>query len=172
MSKKKIITTKDLAHSLGNKTPVQVVTAMASKKHGHYKLNGTKEQKKIAKSACQHHIVDKHGRLKPMLEYGNENKVVRCMLCGATFPTSFYEDGFVHKNTSQLKTIRAQAKMMAWAIGADKETSMYLTGTNMNLDQFPKVYRSLRSVAEKADRSKKKKKNKKRKQEIGGWYQN
>ena len=94
------------------------------------------------------------------------------MLCCSTFPTSFYEDGFVHKNTSQLKTILAQAKMMACAIGADKETSMYLTGTNMNLDQFPKVYRSLRSVAEKADRSKKKKKNKKRKQEIGGWYQN
>ena len=31
---KKIITQKDLARSLGNKTPVQVVTSMLTKKHG------------------------------------------------------------------------------------------------------------------------------------------
>ena len=61
---KKIITQKDLARSLGNKTPVQVVTSMLTKKHGKYRLNGSKAEKKIARSACQHHIVDKKGNIK------------------------------------------------------------------------------------------------------------
>ena len=98
--------------------------------------------------------------------------MVRCLLCGAVFPTKFFDDSFIHKSTDDMKQIVAQSKMFACAIGADKETSTYLTSLNMQVNQVPKVYGSLRSIAEKVDRTKKKKKNKKKKHEMGGWYQN
>ena len=171
-NKKKIITTKELARSLGNKTPVQLVTSMASKKHGKYHLNGSKAEKKIAKAACPHHIVDKHGKLKPYVEYSDGNKKVRCILCGQVFPTSFFEDATVNKRTDGLKEVVSQSKMLTTAIGGDRDTAMFLTSMNLQLNQFPKVYSNLRNVAEKADRNKKKKKNKKKAQNYGGWYQN
>ena len=66
-NKKKIITTKELAHSLGNKTPVQLVTSMASKKHGKYHLNGSKAEKKIEASKP-------HGKqsMKSLMSYGTQ----------------------------------------------------------------------------------------------------
>ena len=168
---KKIITQKDLARSLGNKTPVQVVTSMLTKKHGKYRLNGSKAEKKIAKSACQHHIMDKKGNIKPRVEYSSDNKTVRCQICGAIIPTAFFEDATVEKRTSQTQQVINQAKMLACAVGADRDTAMYLTSAHMNMTQLPKVYDSLRSIAEKADRKKNKKKNKKKQKSMGGWYQ-
>ena len=48
MSKKKNLTTlKDLSRTIGNKTPVQLVSSMVVKKKGKYHLTGSKEEKKI-----------------------------------------------------------------------------------------------------------------------------
>lgn len=170
-NKKKIITPKDLSHELGSKTPTQYVSGKVGKKHGHYKILGSKAEKKIVKAACQHHIVDKHGKLRPAVEYTDSNKYVRCMICGAVFQTKFFEDNYVQKTSENMNQIVAQAKMFACAIGADRDTSTYLTSLNIQTSQISKVYGSLRAIAEKVDRSKKKKKNKKKKHEMGGWYQ-
>ena len=70
-NKKKVITQKDLAHALGNKAPTQYVSDLVTKKHGEYHLKGSKAEKKIAKAACQHHVIDRKGNLKPRIEYTN-----------------------------------------------------------------------------------------------------
>ena len=117
---KKIITQKDLARSLGNKTPVQVVTSMLTKKHGKYRLNGSKAEKKIARSACQHHIVDKQGNIKPRVEYSSDNKTVRCQICGAIIPTAFFEDATVEKRTDQAQQVISEKNVETYW---DKNTS-------------------------------------------------
>ena len=172
MSKKKNLTTlKDLSRTIGNKTPVQLVSSMVVKKKGKYHLTGSKEEKKIARAACQHHIIDKHGNFKPRFEYVDGNKKLRCKICGAIVPTSFFEDGSVRKRVDGLKEVVEQSKMIACGIGADRDTSMYLTSLDLQAEQLPKVYGKVRDSAEQADRKKKNKKNKKKQQNMGGWYQ-
>jgi hypothetical protein len=165
---KKMIGAKDLLRTAGNKTPEQFITGLVVKKNGKYKLVGSKADKKIAVEMCRHHIIDKKGNLKPIIEYSDNGKIGRCPICKRTFPTKFMND--IQERTDEMSEGISQAKMISCAIGADRETTNFLTTLSYQTTQFPKVYKNMRNIAEKADRKKKKKKNKKNQKSLGTWY--
>jgi hypothetical protein len=165
---RKLITTKDLMRTTGNKTPEQFITGMVVKKNGKYKLTGSKQEKRIAREMCRHHIIDKKGNLKPIFEYSDNGKIGKCPICGRKFPTRFLDD--VQERTEDMTEAISQGKMISCAIGADRETTNFLTTLSFQTNQVPKVYKSMRAIAEKADRKKKKKKNKKNQKALGTWY--
>jgi hypothetical protein len=158
---------------LKGKTPTSVVTDHVKKTKNGYKLIGTKEEKKMLKSMCEHHILTKRGKVKPIVAYGNHGKDCQCRICKEQYPTYFYEDGQVKKAVSDVKRPASQLKMMVRAIEADKETTEYAATLNVLLDRLPKVYGQVSSIAKKQDKNEKKKKRKKNQnRQLGGWYTN
>ena len=59
--------------------------------------------------------------------------------------------------------------MLAPALGADKKTRQQIGETNLYVDNFGKVYKNMRKVAEKKDKVKNKKKKKRNTSSLGGW---
>ena len=156
--------------SLAGVDPTVEITKHTNKKGKLIASN--KKEKKALRSICEHQIINHKGKTKVRIEdAGSKNgqDYLRCPICGDYYKAGFYTDEEYDKAYRGFKPILAQAKMLAPALGADKRTRQQIGETNLYVDNFGKVYKNMRKVAEKKDKVKNKKKKKRNTSSLGGW---
>ena len=134
------------------------ISAMVNPKK-HFKINGSKEEKKLIQSICLHHIIDKHGRLRNTTRPSGKNKErCECMICHDQYKAGYYTTEQVAQAYAMCKEIASQMKLLAVVCHCDQETINAIVQFNIMLDNMPKTYMKLKKVACKAGQKKEEKK--------------
>lgn len=146
--------------------PVQEISRHLSKK-GKLKA-GDKKKQKALKSICPHHAINRKGKMKARVhDDGNSN--CQCDICRDRFKSNFYSDAEYDKAYDAYKPQISQAKMIAVAVGADKETIREVCELNLHVDNSRQLMRRLRKVGQKQSTKPKKKKKKNQNNNPGAW---
>ena len=146
--------------------PVQEVSRHLNKK-GKLKA-GDKKKEKALKSICPHHAINRKGKLKARV-HNDGNGQYQCDICRDRFKSNFYSDAEYDKAYDAYKPQISQAKMIAVAVGADKETIKEVCELNLHVDQSRQLMRRLRKVGQKQSTKPKKKKKKDNNNNPGAW---
>ena len=146
--------------------PVQEVSRHVNKK-GKLKA-GDKKKEKALKSICPHHAINRKGKLKARV-HDDGNGQCQCDICRDRFKSNFYSDAEYDKAYDAYKPQISQAKMIAVAVGADKETIKEVCELNLHVDQSRQLMRRLRKVGQKQSTKPKKKKKKGNNNNPGAW---
>lgn len=156
---------KNSIFDLTDVDPVKTVSDHMNKKG---RLRGNKKEIRALRSICPHHAINRKGKVKVRV-HKEGDKNCQCDICKDRFQLGFYTDQQYDKAYDTFKPVASQAKLIAVAVGAGKETVQEVTTLNVLLDRSRKTMKNLRNVAQKQQSKKKKKKNKGQSRQLGGW---
>ena len=135
------------------------------------KIRGkNKKQTRILKGACCHHLPNNKGKIKPTIS--NDGKMTcTCRVCGASFKGKPYSKQDVENKMKGMVELDNQLKYLAVAVNAGGDMVRYSSELGSMLACFPKYYRNVVSIAEKAENVRKKKKKKRGSDysNVGSW---
>lgn len=149
---------------------VQTISKIYKKKG---KIKGrNKNETKLLRATCTHHVYTKNEKLKPVL-IAKDNVVLICKVCGARFTAQFKTKEEKKEIIGSYREMLDQLKFISVAVGADKKTVSFITQQCVNLITINKISKKLYKVADKSSSKDKRKKNKGYKQnQMGSWNVN
>ena len=139
---------------------IEKISSMVNLKKGG-KINGSKRERKVIKSICVHHVIDKHGRLRNTTHpTGQHNERCQCAICKDQYKAGYYTEQEIAQVYGMGKEVLSQMKLLAVVDNCDDKSINTIAQMNLLWDEMPKTYFKLAKVAIKAGQKKQEKKKK------------
>lgn len=141
------------------------------------KLKGkNKEQTKMLKDSCVHHVINAKGKIKSKTfptdimdpVTGVKEKVMVCKMCKTRINPEPYSNKDIKRAVKELKDINNQMKFLAVAVGCGAKATDFCATFGTELRKYETVAKRINSITQKKNAIKADKKDHKS-EDFGSW---